>query len=151
MDGPAGVFARESDALRRAVEVGVAGGRVVSVDFPATVSDDAAGESATLDRLFAYLGGTEERLTDVEVALTVPTDHRDVLEATRNVPYGETVAASRVARMTGLDADDADDLATVREALANNPVPILVPDHRVSGVSGATPDSVGRRLRVLEE
>lgn len=132
----------------------MAGGRVVSVDFPETVPEDAEanGEAdpPVLDRLFEYLDGAEDQFTDIEVALTVPTDHRDVLTATRNVPYGETVDADRIARIAGLDDDDVDDLSTVRDALADNPVPIFVPDHRVSGVSGATPAAVERRLRALE-
>jgi methylated-DNA-[protein]-cysteine S-methyltransferase len=39
---------------------------------------------------------------------------------------------------------------TVESALRSNPVPLLVPDHRVTG-PGATPDAVASRLRAVEE
>lgn len=150
MDDTAGIFARESSVLGRAVELGVASGRVVSVSFPDDVPDDAGTDHELLDRLFAYLDGAADDFADVEVALTVPTDHRRVLETTRNVPYGETVDVARVARMAGLDDEDADDLAVVRAALGENPVPVFVPDHRVSDADGATSPEVARRLRALE-
>ena len=149
--GDAGVYARESPLLGRAVEIGVAGGRVLSVSFPATVPDDAGPEFSILDRIFAYLDGERDEFTDVTLALTVPTVQRGVLEATRNVPYGESVTLDRVVGMTAeLDADEGDDLDTARTALANNPVPILVPDHRVRGVTGATPSDVAETLREIE-
>jgi methylated-DNA-[protein]-cysteine S-methyltransferase len=147
----AGVYARHSDRLGRAVEVGTAGGRVVAVSFPASVPDDAGESGAVLDQLFAYLDGEVDDFRDVTVALTVPTDQRAVLEATRNVPYGETVDLKRVTAMAaGLDADDDEDLSTARTALADNPVPVLVPDHRVRGANGATPPDVADRLRGIE-
>jgi methylated-DNA-[protein]-cysteine S-methyltransferase len=47
--------------------------------------------------------------------------------------------------MAGLD----DDAGTVRSALRENPVPLFVPDHRVSE-PGATPADVAERLREIE-
>ena len=146
----AGIYARQADGLDDAVvQVGVAGGRVISVSFPDAVPDDAEAEHPFLDRVFAYLDGAEDHFDDVPVALTVPTDQRTVLDAVRNVPYGETVSVARVARMAGLDDDDEADLRTVETALRENPVPIFVPDHRIEG-AGATPDGVVRRLRAIE-
>ncbi|WP_049987636.1 MGMT family protein [Halobellus rufus] len=145
-----GIFARESELLERAVEIGIASGRVVGVSFPSSLPDDAETDHPLLDRVFAYLDGEADHFADVDVALTVPTDRRRVLEAARNVPHGETVSIDRVARMAGMDPEDADDLETARSALAENPAPIFVPDHRVTGAPGATPDSIARRLRALE-
>ena len=142
----AGIYARESDALERAVQLGVAGGRVISVSFPDAVPADAERDHPLLDRVFAYLDGTEDHFDDAPVALTVPTDQRRVLDAVRNVPYGETVSVARIARMAGLDDED---LRTVETAIRENPTPLLVPDHRVEG-PGATPDDVARRLRAIE-
>jgi methylated-DNA-[protein]-cysteine S-methyltransferase len=143
----AGVFAREFDGV--VVEVGVASGRVVGVSFPETVSDDTEPDHPLLDRLAAYFAGEEDHFDDVQVALTVPTTQRSVLEAVRNVPYGETVSLQRVARLAGFDDEDDDDLATVEAALGENPVPLFVPDHRVEG-PGATPPEVVRLLRSVE-
>ncbi|AXG06483.1 methylated-DNA--[protein]-cysteine S-methyltransferase [Haloplanus rubicundus] len=144
-----GIYARESPRLGRAVQVGVAGDRVISVSFPESVPDDAGPDHPLLDRVFDYLDGAEDHFDDVTVALTVPTDQRTVLDAVRNVPYGETVDVARVARLAGLDDEDEDDLHAVREALRANPVPLCIPDHRVSG-PGATPPEVAERLRDLE-
>jgi methylated-DNA-[protein]-cysteine S-methyltransferase len=144
-----GIYARESPQLGRAVQIGVAGDRVISVSFPEAVPDDAGPDHPLLDRIFDYLDGAADHFDDVTVALTVPTDQRTVLDAVRNVPYGETVDVARVARLAGLDDEDEDDLNAVREALRANPVPLFIPDHRVSG-AGATPAEVAERLRDLE-
>jgi len=145
-----GVFAREFESLGRAVEIGVAGGSVISVSFPETPGADADPDHQLLDRIDAYLGGAADHLDDAEIALTVPTDHRAVLEATRNVPYGETVALDRVIRMAGLDPDDDADRETARTALAENPIPLLVPDHRVRDAPSGAPGAVAESLRAVE-
>jgi len=144
-----GIYARESPTLGRAVQIGVVADRAISVSFPASPPPDADPEHPLLDRVFDYLGGAEDHFDDVAVGLTLPTDRRAVLEAVRNVPYGETVDVTRVARLAGLDDESEDDLETVRMALGENPVPLFVPDHRVSG-PGATPAAVAERLRDLE-
>jgi methylated-DNA-[protein]-cysteine S-methyltransferase len=146
----AGVYARTVDRLGRAVQVGVAGGRVISVSFPESVPADAAGDHPLLDRVEAYLEGADDDFDDVDVALTLPTDLRRVLTALRSVPRGRTVSVGKLASLAGLDADDADDLETVRTALRENPVPLFVPDHRVRDAPGATPAGVAERLRDVE-
>ena len=148
--GPSGVFAREFDDIGRAVEVGVAGGRVISVSFPATAPDDAATDHALLDRIEAYLGGERDTFDDVATGLTVPTDRRAVLEALDTIPYGEDVSVSRLTRLGALDADDPEDLELVTSALRENPIPICFPDHRVQGGPYATPGDVREKLRRAE-
>jgi methylated-DNA-[protein]-cysteine S-methyltransferase len=144
-----GIHARESPTLGRAVQLGVVGGRVISASFPETPPADADPEHPLLDRVFDYLDGASDHFDDVTVALTVPTGQREVLEAVRTVPYGETVGVARLARLAGLDDDEESDLETVRTALRSNPVPLFIPDHRITG-PGATPPSVAERLRDLE-
>lgn len=147
----AGIYARESPTLGRAVQVGIASGRVIDVSFPESVPGDAEADHPLLDRLFAYLDGEEEDdFDDVEVALTVPTKYRTVLERTRSIPYGRTVSASKLAELSGLDGDSRDDVARVEKALAANPTPVFVPDHRVRDVRGGTPGDVAETLRRLE-
>lgn len=149
--GDTGVFGREYDAIDRAVELGTASGRLISVTLPETLSADAAADHALLDRLQEYLDGAEDDFADVEIALTVPTDQRSVLESVRNVPYGESVDLARIARMTaGLDHEEEADLRVAREALRANPLPIVVPDHRVRDAAGATPEETAARLREIE-
>jgi methylated-DNA-[protein]-cysteine S-methyltransferase len=87
----------------------------------------------------------------VTVALTVPTDRRTVLEQVRAVPYGTAVTCAELAGMSaGLDADDEAALELVRRALADNPAPLLIPDHRVRDAPSAPPTDVAQRLRSLE-
>jgi methylated-DNA-[protein]-cysteine S-methyltransferase len=144
----AGIYARQVPGLDRVVQFGVAQGRVVGVDFPDAVPADADSDHPLFERLDEYLGGGAD-LTDVTVALTVPTDRRAVLEAVRELPAGETVGLARLVRLAGLDPDDESDRRTTETTLRENPVPILVPDHRVEA-PGATPDDVVRALRTVE-
>jgi methylated-DNA-[protein]-cysteine S-methyltransferase len=147
----AGIYARESDYLERYVQFGEAGDRVISLSFPTHPEDVTSDEHALLDRIDDYLTGTEDDFADVTVGLTVPTDHRQVLEAVREIPYGENATVEQVTRMTpDLDSSDQEDQTTVREALAANPVPLLIPDHRVRDGPSAAPPPVEQKLRSLE-
>lgn len=148
--GTSGVFARTYEELDAAVEVGFAGGRVIAVSFPETAPADAAADHELLDRLGAYLRGNSDEFDDVAIALTVPTDQRAVLEALRDVPYGEELSVSRLTRLAALDDNDPDDLDLVKRALRENPVPLLIPDHRVQGGPYATPASVRGTFRRIE-
>lgn len=146
-----GIFAFDATYLDRFVQIGVAGGKLLSVSFPRNAADDAGEEHALLDRIERYLEGTKVDFTDVDVGLTVPTDRRTVLEALRGVPYGQQVTVERLAGLTpDLDPETEDDVELVRTALAENPVPLVIPDHRVrDGPSGAPPE-VEQKLRSLE-
>ncbi|MFC7077032.1 MGMT family protein [Haloarcula halophila] len=147
----AGIYARESDYLDRYVQFGAAGDRVISLSFPTHPEDVTSDDHALLDRIDDYLSGTEDGFEDVTVGLTVPTEQRRVLEAVREVPYGENATVEQVARMTpDLDATEQDDLAAVREALAGNPVPLLIPDHRVRDGPSSAPPAVEQKLRSVE-
>ena len=146
----AGIYAREFVYLERFVQVGVASGRVISVTFP-RAPEDAGAEHELLDRIERYVEGARDDFDDVAVALTVPTDRRDVLEALRGIPYGEQVSVEQLATMvTGLDPEDDADLDLVREALADNPAPLFIPDHRVRDGPSAAPPEVEQKLRSLE-
>jgi methylated-DNA-[protein]-cysteine S-methyltransferase len=147
----AGIHARSIPGLERPIQVGVAGGRVISVSFPRDPDSDADDDHPILDRVEAYAAGGTETFGDVSVALTVPTGTRTVLETLREVPYGETVTVETLTRMTPrLDPEDADDQETVRGALAENPAPLFVPDHRVTDGRSAAPPEIVTRFREIE-
>ncbi|RBI63811.1 methylated-DNA--[protein]-cysteine S-methyltransferase [halophilic archaeon] len=147
----AGIYARESTYLERHVQLGIASGRVLSVSFPRDPDEEAQGDHELLDRVFAYLEGVEDDFSDVQVALTLPTDQRSVLERVREIPYGDQVSVETLARMTaGIDHTDEDDQNVVRSALDSNPAPLLVPDHRVRDGPSAAPPDVEQKLRSLE-
>lgn len=147
----AGIYARESVYLDRYVQFGIAQGRVISVSFPATEPADAEDEHELLDRVQSYLDGTREEFADVQVAMTMQTDHREVLEAVREIPYGREQTVEGLTRMVpGRDAEEQSDRTVVREALEANAIPLLIPDHRVrDGPSGA-PATVEQKLRSVE-
>ena len=151
MEASAGIQARESEFLDRYVQLGVAGDKLVSVSFPAVPDAEATAEGALLARVFRYLEGAADGFEDVDVGLTVPSDQRGVLEALRGVGYGEQVSVEKLTALAaGLDPDSDTDRELVRRALAENPVPLVIPDHRVrDGPSGAPPE-VEQRLRSLE-
>jgi len=147
---PAGVYSRELPALDRHVQIGLAQGRVLSVEFPVEPDPEAVADPSheLLDRVLAYFEGTHEEFEDVTVALTMQTDHRAVLEAVRKLPYGESATVAQVARMaTALDSEDED---AVRAALAGNPAPLFLPDHRVADGPSGAPATVVRACRALE-
>ena len=146
----AGIYARESEYLERHVQLGVAGGRLLSLSFPESPDPSAAEDHELLDRVSAYLEGERDDFRDVSVALAAASADHDILSAVREIPYGENASVKRVARMAALDPEDEEDLQRVRQALADNPAPLIVPDHRVrDGPSGAPP-AVEQRLRSLE-
>ncbi|MDL5361959.1 MGMT family protein [Halalkalicoccus sp. NIPERK01] len=143
-----GIYAREIAGIDRVVQIGIASGRVISLSLPDTPSEEATRGHALLDRIERYLGGEHDDFEDVPIALTVPTDHRAVLEKARAIPFGETTDVATLARTTpGLDEEDE---AVVRAALESNPVPILIPDHRVADGPNALSPEITRLLRSLE-
>lgn len=147
----AGIYAHESAFLDCYVQLGIAGDRVVSVSFPEDAPEDASDEHPLFDRVDAYLDGAEDDFDDITVGLTVPTDQRAVLEAVRNVPYGDQITVETLVTMvSGRDPESEEDRQLARTALAENPVPLFVPDHRVRNAPSGAPDSVLRRLRELE-
>lgn len=64
---------------------------------------------------------------------------RDVLRATARIPYGRTSSYKEVASAAG----SANAVRAVGSALANNPLPILVPCHRVLRSDGGVGQYLG--------
>jgi methylated-DNA-[protein]-cysteine S-methyltransferase len=145
-----GIYARTSPTLDRVVQVGVVSGKLISVSFPETIPDDAEHDNAYLDAIIDAIDGRDAGLDEIPIGLTVPTDQRGVLEAVRNVPRGEAVDIGVVVRMAGLDPEDDDSKRVVRKALAENPIPVVVPDHRVRDAPSGAPDIVVSTLQRVE-
>lgn len=147
----AGIYAREIPQLGRYVQFGIAGDRVISVSFPESPDEDAENEHDILDQVAMYFEGERVELDTIPVGLTVPTDQRTVLETLRSVPYGEDISVEQLARMTpGLDPEETDDINLVRDTLSNNPLALLVPDHRVGDGPSGAPHAVEQKMRALE-
>jgi methylated-DNA-[protein]-cysteine S-methyltransferase len=74
---------------------------------------------------------------------------RDVLRATSRIPYGQTSTYGTVARTIGRPTASR----AVGRALGSNPIPIVIPCHRVIGASGSLTGYAGgleRKVALLE-
>lgn len=107
-------------------------GRVYAVDFGATATECAPDRTAHIDRqLREYFDGTR---TAFDFALTdrgTPFQ-RQVWALLVRIPYGVTRSYGELAVELGNPGASR----AVGRANATNPVPILVPCHRVIGTSG---------------
>jgi methylated-DNA-[protein]-cysteine S-methyltransferase len=127
--------------------VSVSGGTVVGVRFGARTGPSASHPAAA--QLTAYFEGA---LTD----FTVPFEMRGGSEFERavwaeiaRIPYGEMVTYGSIAAALG----DPGAARAVGTACNHNPVPIIVPCHRVVGAGGKMVGFGGgldRKRRLLE-
>jgi len=89
--------------------------------------------TAAIARIQALLRGAKIDLADVPLDLTgVPEFHRRVYEVTSTIPAGKTLTYGQVADRLG----EPGAAQAVGRALGANPVPIIVPCHRVVGADG---------------
>jgi methylated-DNA-[protein]-cysteine S-methyltransferase len=99
------------------------------------------------DRINAYLDGEITDL-DLEVDLSRKTAfQRKVLLEVKGIPYGQTITYAELAKRIG----DPKALRAVGQALRWNPVPIVVPCHRVlhsNGTLGGYGGMVGRKRKI---
>jgi O-6-methylguanine DNA methyltransferase len=93
--------------------------------------------------LMAYLNGRSRKLEwPVDLRLVRSDFHRTVLEATAAIPYGAVISYAGLAREVG----KARAPRAVAQALRWNPLPIVIPCHRVIGSSGALTGYAGNKL-----
>ena len=104
-----------------------------------------------MGRLRIYLGGKVASFPDELDLSTATPFQRQVWEKTRLIPYGETRSYSWVAEQIGKPGA----ARAVGQALARNPLPIIIPCHRVVASDGKLCGFAGglgmkRRLLSLE-
>jgi methylated-DNA-[protein]-cysteine S-methyltransferase len=102
------------------------------------------GELEALHReLLEYLDGRRTRLEwPLDLRLARSAFHRKVLQATAGVPYGAVIPYAGIAREVGKPSA----VRAVAQALRWNPVPIVIPCHRVIGTSGALTGYAGAKI-----
>ena len=152
MTAETGIYAREFPALGCYVQVGVAGGKILRLSFPKEPDEEASEDNhVVFDCIERYLEGDRETFRDIEIALTVPTDQRKVLEQVRKIPYGTTISGDSLAsQVPGLESDSGEDINHIRQTLATNPIPLVIPSHRVANTPGPVSDEIQRRFQAIE-
>lgn len=102
----------------------------------ATLVEDRRGLRPILEQIAAYARG-ERRRFDVHLDLRGTAFQRAVWEADRKIPYGQTRTYAEVAQAIGRPTA----ARGVGGANGKNPVPLLVPCHRIvarDGIGGFT-------------
>jgi methylated-DNA-[protein]-cysteine S-methyltransferase len=93
---------------------------------------DAAMLSGAVAQIEAYFAG-ERPGFDLDLDLSPSVFERTVWERLLEIPYGETIAYSKLARAVGRP----DIVRGVAAAVGRNPLAIVVPCHRVVAAGGA--------------
>ena len=106
-----------------------------------------------IGKLSQYFNGERVEFTDIPVDLgNCSPFQRDVLNVTRQISYGEVRTYKWIAEYLGKPKASR----SVGQAMANNPVPIIIPCHRVIGSDGNLTGyglglSMKRRLLTMEK
>jgi methylated-DNA-[protein]-cysteine S-methyltransferase len=114
------------------LEADEAGLSAVAFDGPAGARSGDALLRAAESQLRAYFAGRRTRF-DLPLAPHGTDFQRRVWEAVAEVPYGSTTSYAAVAATLGRPSA----CRAVGAANGRNPLPIVVPCHRVVGASGA--------------
>jgi O-6-methylguanine DNA methyltransferase len=105
--------------------------------------EDSAGVEMFYRELLEYLEGCRARLDwPIDLRLTRSEFHRGVLRATAAIPYGAVCSYAGIACEVGRPTASR----AVAQALRWNPLPIVVPCHRVVGSSGALVGYAGEKI-----
>jgi methylated-DNA-[protein]-cysteine S-methyltransferase len=112
------------------------------------VLEDGAETEVFYQQLLEYLSGERTRLAwPLDLRFAASDFHREVLEATAALPYGAVTSYGRIAREIGRPSA----VRAVAQALRHNPLPIVVPCHRVIGGTGALTGYAGDKLHLKEQ
>jgi methylated-DNA-[protein]-cysteine S-methyltransferase len=109
--------------------------------------EDGAGLASLERELLDFLGGRRTRLEwPLDLRFARSDFERDVLRATAAVPYGA------VSSYTGIAGDIGrpEAVRAVAQALRHNPVPIVIPCHRIVGLHGDLVGYAGHRVGLKE-
>jgi O-6-methylguanine DNA methyltransferase len=101
-------------------------------EFDVIPSRTAALPPRIARRILAAIGGKRQLIADEELAQLTPFQ-RSVLAVTRRIPRGEVRSYAWIAREVGAPGA----VRAVGTALAQNPLPLLIPCHRVIKSDGA--------------
>jgi O-6-methylguanine DNA methyltransferase len=97
-----------------------------------TLIDSKLKNQTVLRQLKEYFNGTRKKFT-VPLDIQGTPFQKQVWEAVSQVPYGETCSYGEIARRIGKPKA----VRAVGMANHNNPVPIVIPCHRIIGADGS--------------
>jgi methylated-DNA-[protein]-cysteine S-methyltransferase len=103
------------------------------------------------DRIKRYAQGAKEDFSDVPLDLSgIPEFNRQAYAELLKIGYGETTTYGAIARTLG----DVAMSRAVGQAMGANPIPLVIPCHRVLGADGKTggfssPGGVTAKMRML--
>ncbi len=127
-------------SLRAAIQVSPWGAEVESRQWT------SGARQRVSTALRSFLAGKADELAELRVRLDHLTPwQKQVLQETRRIPAGETCTYGELARQLGRPQA----ARAVGQALGKNPVPLLIPCHRVVGAAGlgGFTNSGGLRLK----
>jgi methylated-DNA-[protein]-cysteine S-methyltransferase len=147
-----------------AVSVGASGAGISKVRYgasPKTADDDGPGRELAEEGRRQLAEYFSSRRREFELPLdwsSTAGAQRDVLRIlAESVGYGETIRYGQLATRAGLAASaDMVPARTVGQIMASNPIPVIVPCHRVlasdglGGYSGGAGLEIKRWLLILE-
>ena len=108
---------------------------------------DGAEIEVLYRELLEYLDGRRTRLEwPLDLRLAQSEFHRAVLETTAAIPYGAVTSYAGIAREIGKPAA----VRAVAQALRWNPLPIVVPCHRVIGSYGSLTGYAGNKITLKQ-
>ena len=111
------------------------------------VVEDGTDTEPFHQQILEYLAGERTRLAwPLDYRLAGSDFQREVLQVTAALPYGAVVSYARLAREIGRPTATR----AVAQALRHNPLPIVVPCHRVVGSSGGLTGYAGNKLGLKE-
>jgi methylated-DNA-[protein]-cysteine S-methyltransferase len=110
--------------------------------------EDGAEVEGLYRELMEYLEGKRTRLEwPLDLRLVRSDFHRHVLTATAEIPYGAVTSYAGLACQLGKPTA----ARAVAQALRWNPLPIVIPCHRVIGTSGALTGYAGDKIGLKQQ
>jgi methylated-DNA-[protein]-cysteine S-methyltransferase len=111
------------------------------------ILEDVAETETFYQQILEYLAGERTRLGwPLDYRLATSDFQREVLQVTGALPYGAVTSYARLAREMGRPTATR----AVAQALRHNPLPLVVPCHRVVGGTGALTGYAGDNLPLKE-
>jgi methylated-DNA-[protein]-cysteine S-methyltransferase len=113
--------------------------------------EDPTGQDELVRRIAAYAEGATDAFQDVALDLSSVTAlNKRIYDHIRELGWGETTTYGAIARWLG----DVAMSRTVGTAMGQNPIPLIVPCHRVLAADGRTggfsaPGGVRAKLQML--